>query len=70
MTHIALTLPANHRRIQFPALTVPRLGLGGAVVKLGRAYGETLSVACFVPGRPDSLETLPDPELEGRDPRW
>ncbi len=72
MTDIITHTPTITRRIRFPHLRFPNLGIGAAmetlVLALGDAYGSVYAAPFH--GHRHRTPVLADEDLEGRDPSW
>jgi hypothetical protein len=72
MTDISTNVPIAIRRLSLPRLRFPRLEFGASLREIFGLWNDALNLAYVAPyasirRRP---QTVPDDDLEGRDPSW
>ena len=72
MTELITTAPIANRLPSLSRTSLPKLGLGAALVATARAVGQAFTLAYVAPftGRRIHDPTRSDEYFGGRDPRW
>ena len=72
MTDISTTAPIAIRRLSLPRLSFPRLELGASLSEIFGLWNDALNMAYVAPyaSLRRQPQTVPDDDLEGRDPSW
>ena len=72
MTDISTTAPITLRRLSLPRLAFPRLEFGASLRGMFSLLNDALKLAYMDPytSLRRQRQTVPDDDLEGRDPTW